>query len=283
MARGNLGRVPFLNRSIAMAYEIKELGVGGILDQAIRIVKDHFGLLFGIVAVLFLPFSLLASFVELAMAPTIPDDPTKINLAEVMQAAQQAQLYSAPFYLLNALIISPLTNAAIVFATANLYLGRSASIGESFSRAVKLIIPLLITNILVGLAVFGGLILLIIPGLIFAFWFALSNHVVILEDISGPKALGRSRQLMKGNVGTLIVLGLLVGLIQVALIFGLGMFLPGVLRVIAVDVVIAILVVFFAAVGVVFYFSCRCKAENFDLNMLADAVADGQSADRPSR
>jgi hypothetical protein len=28
-----------------------------------------------------------------------------------------------------------------------------------------------------------------------------------------------------------------------------------------------------AAAWVVFYFSCRCKAENFDLTMLADAVA----------
>ena len=42
-----------------MAYELKELPIGGVLDQAIRISKDSFGLLFSIVAVGYLPMALL--------------------------------------------------------------------------------------------------------------------------------------------------------------------------------------------------------------------------------
>jgi hypothetical protein len=45
-----------------MGYEIRELGVGGILDQAISVTKDHFWLFVKIVLVLFLPFALLSDW-----------------------------------------------------------------------------------------------------------------------------------------------------------------------------------------------------------------------------
>lgn len=42
-----------------MRYEIRELGVGGILDQGIAMTKDHFWLFFKIVVILFLPLNLI--------------------------------------------------------------------------------------------------------------------------------------------------------------------------------------------------------------------------------
>lgn len=51
--------------------------------------------------------------------------------------------------------------------------------------------------LLTGLAVFGGLLLLIIPGIIFGTWFALSPQVRILSDIRGRKALKESRRIVK--------------------------------------------------------------------------------------
>lgn len=55
------------------------------------------------------------------------------------------------------------------------------------------------TSLLVGLLVFVGIILLVIPGLIFAIWFSLAIPAFIFEGTWGWSALSRSRQLVKGR------------------------------------------------------------------------------------
>ena len=47
-----------------MQYQIKQLGLGGILDQAFSLIKNHFGLLFGIVAVSIIPFQAILSLIQ---------------------------------------------------------------------------------------------------------------------------------------------------------------------------------------------------------------------------
>jgi hypothetical protein len=54
-------------------------------------------------------------------------------------------------------------------------------------------------TILAGLAVVGGLLLLVIPGIIFATWFYMSAYVVIEEGLSGTAALRRSRELTRNR------------------------------------------------------------------------------------
>lgn len=53
-------------------------------------------------------------------------------------------------------------------------------------------------TLLAGLATLGGLILFIIPGIIFAVWFTFSVYVFILEGSKGTAALKRSKQLVSG-------------------------------------------------------------------------------------
>lgn len=53
-------------------------------------------------------------------------------------------------------------------------------------------------SVLSGLAVMGGVILLIIPGLIFWVWFAFSSFVFMFEGLKGVAALKRSKELAKG-------------------------------------------------------------------------------------
>jgi hypothetical protein len=55
-------------------------------------------------------------------------------------------------------------------------------------------------SVLGGLAIIGGLILLIIPGLIFAAWFSLAPYVVLEEDAKPIEALKRSKDLVSGHV-----------------------------------------------------------------------------------
>jgi uncharacterized membrane protein (DUF485 family) len=254
---------------MAMRYEIRQLGLGEILDQSIKLMKDHFGVLLGITAVLLIPFYLIGGLIQVTMLPELPPNPTP----EQRMAAGMAILrVSIPFALLGAYIIAPITNAALVYGIANAYLDKPISVGESYKRAFRRLLPLLGTWLLVGLAIMGGMILCLVPGILAAFWFALATQVVIIEDVAGFAAMRRSKELMAGNIGTIFVLGLLIGVINGGLSFAAAMIPQPYVEAVANAIVISIGTIIASAVFVVFYFSCRCKHEHFDLALLAQSV-----------
>lgn len=252
-----------------MRYTIRQLKLGEILDQAISLTKDHFGVLFGITAVLLIPYNVIAGFIQLAMMPKLPLKPTP---EQAMAATFGTMRFALPLALLSVYVIAPITNAALIYAISDAYLEKPISVGESFKRAFQQILPLIGTWILVGLAIAGGFLLCLVPGILAAFWFSLATQVVVIEGVAGFAALKRSRLLMTGNIGTIFVLGLLIGLIS----FGVGMasaFIPQPhVQVVATAIVTAVVTVFASAAIVVFYFSCRCQHEQFDLALLAKSV-----------
>jgi uncharacterized membrane protein len=177
----------------------------------------------------------------------------------------------------------PIANAALVRIVANSYLGRNTSTGDAIGSAFGLIIPLYWTWFLLTIAVTGGMILCIVPGIIAAFWFSLATQVVVVERVNGIDALKRSRELMRGNIGTVFVLGLVLGMISTGMQVG-ALLIPQVhAQGLATVLVNCVFTVFSSAAMVVFYFSCRCRNEQFDLQLLAQNVAgetpgDGGSA-----
>ena len=58
-----------------------------------------------------------------------------------------------------------------------------------------------------------GFVLLIVPGIIFSLWFYVLVPVVVLEGVTGTAALGRSRELMRGNLGKAFLVGFWQGLL----------------------------------------------------------------------
>jgi len=262
-----------------MRYEIKELGIGGILDQAVTLLKNHFGLLLGVTAVLYIPCSLIIGFVNLALTPQLPPMPTPEDYMAIQEAAASNVSITMAMTMALIYLVAPLTNAAVVHAIASEYLEKPTTVGEAIKRAFRVILPLIWTSILLFLAVMGGFILCIIPGIIFSFWFSLAIPVVVIEGVSGFEALKRSKQLMKGNVGTVFVLLLLVGMIQGVAVGSSALIPQPHIQIISRVVIEAVGVIFGAAALVVFYFSCRCKFENFDLTLLAQAVGTESPAE----
>jgi hypothetical protein len=255
-----------------MSYEIRELKLGGILDQGSKVLKDNFGLLFGILACAWIPYQLIAGFVQLAMMREVsPESPL-----DALAAASEILPVTIGFALVGTIIILPLTNAAVIYAVAQRYLGNDVTVLESIQKGFSKILPLIWTSILMGLAIMGGLILLIIPGILFALWFGLAQHVVVLEDESGTAALGRSKTLVRPYLGTFLMLGILIFVIAASLGFGAGFVQQPHLQTLAQVLINAVVTLLSTAVFVVFYFSCRSGVENFDLEHLAASV--GQSA-----
>ncbi len=250
-----------------MQYQIKQLGLGGILDQAISLLRNHFGLLFGIVGLTIIPFTAILGLVQVSMI--VPGD---------LQSIQYAQIVATVAGGIFGLLVGTLVNAAMIHAVASLYLSRPTTIGQCFSQGARRYLALLGTSLLMALAIMGGMILCIIPGIIFAFWFMLAQHVAVLEGISGSAALGRSKVLMKGNYGTGFALGLIVGVINFCIVMAANFIPQPHAQAVAIAVVQGITTLFATCAVVVFYFSCRCKVENFDLQVLADAVGADASA-----
>lgn len=257
-----------------MAYEIRAMGLGEILDTGFRLLRNHFALLLGIAAVVYLPAgafgALVEDFLQDPSAATSAGDPTLVML-------------SLAGLVLTFAVLSPITSCAITHALGELYLGRSVTVGDSFRTALSLVLPLVGTSLLATLLVLVGFVLLILPGIYLSFAFLLITQVIVLERTYGMQALGRSRELMRGNMlrgfAVLLVAGLLAGVLGLAL--GLAFAAIPAIEFLGSSLAQALAFAYSSAVLVVLYFDIRARKEAFDLEHLARLVESGGAPVRP--
>lgn len=257
-----------------MAYKLQNMGLGGILDQAIAISKDHFWLLFKIMLVVLVPLSLLFNMSQLLAQPELPANPTQ----EDIQRMIQQQAYFMPLFLvaslLQSFVVAPVANAAVIHAVARLYLGEPVTALEAIKQAFSRFWALIGTNFLFTVTLILGFMLCIIPGIYFTVWFGLSIQVVVLEHLSGTTAMSRSKKLVHPERGKFLALALLIFVIAFSLGAGSSLVPQPHLRVVVTTLIQALTAILAAAALVVFYFSARCREENFDLHYLAQAIGE---------
>jgi hypothetical protein len=118
------------------------------------------------------------------------------------------------FFALYVYVILAFTTSIAVIG-GNTAGGKAVSSKEMFSQVNRHLLPILGLSILTGLAVAGGMILLIIPGLIFGAWFSLAPYILINEDLGVIASMKRSKELTSGHVfeiwGMIIASGILSG------------------------------------------------------------------------
>lgn len=255
-----------------MQYEIRERDLSGVLDEGIKVTKDNFKLLFTINLVLTIPCLIAIQFLDHYFTPVLPPNPTPQDVMVWQQAVFANMKYTLPPTFIYLVLILPIANAAIVRAIADCYLGQPATVGKSYGHAFSRFFPLLWTSFLMGTAIMGGFILCIIPGILASLWFGLATQIVVLEGISGFAALKRSKELMKDNLGNFFILGLVVGAISVGIQLCAKLIPQAYVQGVLVGVLSGVASIVGSAMVVVFYFSCRCKHEQFDLQLLAAGV-----------
>lgn len=258
-----------------MSYEIRQLSLGGVLDQAIAIVKNHFGLLFLIMLMLVVPYGLLTGYFFLSITPTLPPQPTQEDVRQVLEAHRSNVPYAIGISLLGVFFIYPLANAAVIQAVARLYLGEEVTAISAIQHAVKRFFPLVWTSILMMLAIWVGFLLLIIPGIYFSIWFGLSQHVTVLEDLSGGAALSRSKRLVNPLRGQFLALGIIMIAMTLGINWTANLIPQAHLQLLASSLLNAVSTILWTAAAVVFYFSARCAVDNFDLERLAASIGEG--------
>lgn len=98
-------------------------------------------------------------------------------------------------------------------------------------------VPYLVASLLVGISVGIGILLCILPGLILAFLFAFYGYAIVDGRTNdGIEAMKASWQLVSSNIGSLLLLFLLVIVINIAgaLLCGIGLFVTYPLTAIAI-------------------------------------------------
>jgi hypothetical protein len=72
----------------------------------------------------------------------------------------------------------------------------AVQMGQNIKDSMSLMLPVIWVSILTSLAVMGGFILLIIPGIIFAIWFSFGFYATVLDGKRGADALKYSKSLL---------------------------------------------------------------------------------------
>jgi len=99
---------------------------------------------------------------------------------------------------------------------------RDLSIRGLFRSVSPVLAPLLWTAILVGIGVFTGMLLFIIPGLWVLTQWSVAAPAVVIERLHAVDALRRSRQLVEGHgwqvFGVIVVTVLLIFIVDIVLV-----------------------------------------------------------------
>ena len=268
------------------AQELRPMKIGDILDVTFRLYRQRFFTFLLIALVVYVPYALLmASFspFEVAPQPVIPREgaPNEVQFQELslaMGANATAMVLQFCGMAVFLIILIPLCSAALVQNISASYLGENLSAGQSYARAAPRLLGLIGTQILVGLVVLVGFILCLVPGIIFSLWFLVIAPVVILEGKAGPSAMGRSRELMRGNLDKGFILAFVVGILSFIIAWALGMltalvpWLHPAAAVFVQNLVQAIIVPIQTAPWILLYYDLRIRKEAFDLQKLAETL-----------
>jgi hypothetical protein len=120
------------------------------------------------------------------------------------------------------LVATTLFTGMVVELVADVQDGRrDATVGQLLRAVAPVLGQLILVGILAGVGVVVGFILLIIPGLILITLWSVAAPVVVLERPGALAALGRSRELVRGNgwqvFGVILVLDILVVIVASAI------------------------------------------------------------------
>lgn len=254
-----------------MTPQLRPLSLGEVLDVSFGLYRSRFATLLVIAVVCRLIPILLAVYFQ-------------------VEEISVAQIWLRLLASLVSLVLVAIGVAASTFVVSDAYLGRESSAGSALSRAMPLVGNLIGISILTSLVVGLGLLLLIVPGLVFLAGFLLSPVVAVIEAPPRSRdAMRRSWVLSQGYKGKLLLTMLVAFLLLLIPSLALGM-LGGTLGGLAaaesggpqelfffvIPLVLQVFVYpFVYVVQTVLYYDVRVRKEGFDLEVLANAMQPG--------
>jgi hypothetical protein len=274
--------------------ELRPLGIGEVVDVAIRIYRDHAATLLKIVALVIVPVSVLTALIT---ASAIPDEFANPQIPRQDFEVDPAQPFPFDFgdigtFFAGIILASALTWIGTLIATgaslkavADAYLGQTPDAESSLRFALNRVGPLLWLSFLQGLLLVPAFLACIAPGVWLAVSWSVAVPALLLEGNRGWSALSRSFNLVKTRwfptVAVLLIAFILSAIIQ-GIFTGIFSFLiPGAgdsfvssffSSAIGDAIGTTLTTPFTAAVVAIIYFDLRVRKEGLDVELLAQRV-----------
>jgi hypothetical protein len=264
------------------APALRPLGIGEILDVAIKITLRNWKTLIGLVALIVAPIQAVVALIGLSLL----DEETFSSVeSETFDSADAGTFFAGIGLIVVLSGLSWLLSTAVAFrAVVEAYLGRRSSWRSSLGFVARRLHSLLWLTIVQGVLLVLGFVACVIPGIWLWVSWSVAIPVLFTEDVRGSKALGRSFRLVRGRwwpTFGLVLLGFLLTSIVGAVIQGIFSALVFVadsdFAVFLTDTlggsISSILTTpFLAAVITVLYVDLRVRKEGFDLQLLAERL-----------
>ncbi len=116
-------------------------------------------------------------------------------------------------------IISMLAHGMTVLMAGRALDGQPTDLKQAFSKTTERIVPLLMASVVVGVLLGIGFMLLVLPGLLIAFFLMFTFVALMVDELGAFESLGRSVQVIKGRLVDCLVFFLV--LIALGFVFGL--------------------------------------------------------------
>jgi hypothetical protein len=184
----------------------QELSIFEIISMAFSIFKENIIQFLNIAFILGIPLSFILTLVTTKLETVT----VNTNYADLINSAEAIEkfigtgqfknmlLCEVALLILNGLFY-PLITVAVAHMTRDILEGRKADFKKSIFAAVEKGTILIPASILYEIAVNCGLLLFIIPGMIFTVWFYFYKYAIILDDESVMGSLQFSRNLSINN------------------------------------------------------------------------------------
>lgn len=262
---------------------LRPLGIGEILDVAIKIYRARFLVLVKSVAAVLAPVFALSALIRISF-------PAGDDLFTETQPGATPDFQFDEFWpflagtgliVILAYLASQLATGACFKAISGAYLDEEAGWGDSLRFARSKLGSLLWLSFLTAVCIVPALLLFLLPGIYLWVAWSVAAPVLLLEDVRGWQAMKRSRQLVKGRFWPTIAVVILVTIVTVIVQSVIVGILAGLVSVSGNDVALALAdaigqtasgvltTPLSAAVLTVLYFDLRVRKEGFDLELLS--------------
>jgi hypothetical protein len=275
------------------APALRPLGIGEILDVGIKIYWRNAWTLFRIVLFVVLPTQIVVNIIQVSSlpagvdnAPGGPFGPSFTSTGTISRSDGVTLAVGFGVALILNALAGKLAQAGCFRAVADAYLGEEVSWRSSLRYALRRLPAVVGLSLLSTIIIGIGFVLCIIPGIFLWGAFYVAVPVLLVEGVGPRRALGRSRQLVRGRwwgtIGVAIVGSVLVFIVAGALnglILGVALASPSqntitgfVLTTLATTLSAVLTTPAAAAFATVLYVDLRVRKEGFDLLLLAQRL-----------
>lgn len=300
--------------TVTSTPQLRPLGLGQLLDQAIRLYRRNFLKFIGIIAIVQIPLGLLQLGTSLltisGISPSVnefgPQSPEDVFNPTVITGASGTILVG----ILSFVLIQVVATAAMTRAVASSYLGESISITDAYRKIGRSWLPLLGALLLAILIAIGLLIWTIIPcvgwltGLgMFVFFVLVVTPLIaptiVLEKQRATHAIRRAWDLARRRfwwvLGFVVILYIFAQIIitgpTLLLTFTFGLFLgeapfdpsfgQSMIQTVIQSLVQLVGSLIYLPLQLtaitLMYFDLRIRTEGFDLTILTHSVSDEET------